>query len=208
MYKSNYVARLSFIPLSLLSSTQHPCCNPLATSTTMASTSKKEITDHLKTLYSSYRDTTDIDAKGLFFSTECMQICRPNPSYAATNRETIVRYVREASEGGVGGESLGAKEGRTARPLRDDEFGFGTDEAVTAPVGLTITELKEKARKEGWVGLRVDLWFYDEEQPEKDGLLVKVQYWWRKEGDEWFQILHDIMYMGPLDGTQGTEGDE
>ncbi|KAK4225235.1 hypothetical protein QBC38DRAFT_483600 [Podospora fimiseda] len=179
----------------------------------MASTSKKQITNHLKTLYSSYRDTTDIDAKGLFFSTECMQICRPNPSYAATNRETIVRYVREASEGGVGGESsLPSKEGWTARALRDDEFGFGgDDEAVTAPLGLKVSELKDKAMKEGWVGLRVDLWFYDEvRQSEKagHGVLVKVQYWWRKEGGEWMQILHDIMYMGVLDGSQGTEVEE
>ncbi|KAK4160906.1 hypothetical protein QBC43DRAFT_324824 [Cladorrhinum sp. PSN259] len=168
----------------------------------------KFITNHLKALYSSYRDTTDIDAKGLFFSTECMQICRANPSYAATNRETIVRYVREATEAGVGGESLASKkEGWSARPLREDEFEFGgTDEAVTAPIGLTTSELKEKAKEEGWAGLRVDLWFYDEEQPETDGLLVKVQYWWRKESDdEWRQILHDIMYMGPLDGTQGAE---
>lgn len=174
----------------------------------MSSSFPTEITNHLKALYLAYRSTPDIDAKGLFFSAECMQICRPNPAYAATNRETIVRYVREASEGGVDGESLGTKEGFSIRPLRHDEFYFGGDEAVTAPVGLTISELKDKAKNEGWVGMRVDLWFYDEHHPEKDGLLVKVQYWWRKEGESWIQILHDIMYMGPLDGTQGTQGDE
>ncbi|KAK4466122.1 hypothetical protein QBC42DRAFT_343412 [Cladorrhinum samala] len=174
----------------------------------MSSSPPKEVTSHLKALYLAYRNTSDINARGLFFSTECMQICRPNPAYSATNRETIVRYVREASEGGVDGRSLGRKEGFSIRPLRHDEFDFGSDEAVTAPVGFTISGLKDKATNEGWVGMRADLWFYDEDDPEKDGLLVKVHYWWRKEGETWMQILHDIMYMGPLDGTQGTQEDE
>ena len=48
------------------------------------------------------------------------------------------------------------------------------------------------------------LWFDD--GFEKD-ILVKVRYWWRKEGGEWLQILHDIMYMGPRDGTEGSDGE-
>ena len=62
--------------------------------------------------------------------------------------------------------------------------------------------------------MRVDLW---DEGGEEDGLLVKVQYWWRFEeipeherGDEqamgWRQCLHDIMYLGPKDGTEGEDG--
>jgi hypothetical protein len=64
--------------------------------------------------------------------------------------------------------------------------------------------------------MRVDLW---DEGGEDEGLLVKVQYWFRLEetlerqrvmGDDgwmgWKQCLHDITYLGPKDGTEGQEG--
>jgi hypothetical protein len=105
----------------------------------------------------------------------------------------------------------------TIRPLHTSEFDFGTDD-ITAPIGFIVEELKQKAAQEGWVGMRVDLWNQDED---RKGLLVKVQYWWRLEeisGDGrvmdefasrgWRQCLHDIMYLGPKDGTEGEEGVE
>ncbi|KAK3334055.1 hypothetical protein B0T19DRAFT_459600 [Cercophora scortea] len=179
----------------------------------MASTPSKQITDHLKALYSAYRGTTDIDAKGAFFSPECLQICQPQPAYAATNRQTIVKYLHEAASTGKNlatgsGQIKTDKESRkgaTIRPLTADEFEFATDD-VTAPAGFTSSALKRKAELEGWVGMRVDMWD-DDEAVGNGGLLVKVQYWWRKEGEEWVQILHDIMHMGPLEGTEGREGE-
>lgn len=101
----------------------------------------------------------------------------------------------------------------TIRPLSPSEFEFGTDE-ITAPIGSTVEQLKKKAVDEKWVGMRVDLW----DEGTEGGLLVKVQYWWRfeeildgervmdeKQAMGWRQCLHDIMYLGPKDGTQGAE---
>ena len=105
----------------------------------------------------------------------------------------------------------------TIRALQPSEFEFGTDD-ITAPVGLTVEELKYLAEQEKWIGLRVDLW---DEGGDEEGLLVKVQYWWRLEevphnermvceaqGLVWRQCLHDIMYLGPKDGTEGANGQE
>jgi hypothetical protein len=106
----------------------------------------------------------------------------------------------------------------TIRPLHTSEFEFGDNNAA-APIGFTVDELKQKAVQEGWVGMRVDLWNQGENEK---GLLVKVQHWWRLEeeisGDGramdesesrgWRQCLHDIMYLGPKDGTEGDEGVE
>ena len=152
----------------------------------------------LKKLYAAYRHTSDIDEKGQFFSPSCIQICRTQPAYAATNRETIVRYLHESAS-----DAPKPKGCYTIRPLRADEFEFSTDETVKAAGFETARQLKEKAESEGWVGMRVDLWSGD--IPE--GMLVKVQYWWKKEAGTWMQILHDIMYLGPRDGTEGTEGE-
>jgi hypothetical protein len=146
-----------------------------------------------------------------------MQICRPLPSYAATDGQTIVRYLREAGNGDMmtllttgpdpharyEENTKVARTGCTIRPATEAEFVFETDEVV-APIGTTALELKERAEKEGWVGTRVDLWF---DVGYQKGALVKVKYWWRREGNEWVQILHDIMYMGPRDGTEGTDGE-
>jgi hypothetical protein len=169
----------------------------------------------LKTLYHTYRHTSDFHQKGLFFSPTCMQICRPIPSYAATTREQIVQYLKDAEKGKVAnqnqssGEQL-TKDRYTIRPLLPAEIEFSTPD-VTEHIGHAPTELAQLAREEGWVGMRVDLW--------TEGLLVKVQYWWRRvsvvvgeevEGDEggmgWRQCLHDIMYLGKSDGTESEEG--
>ncbi|KAJ0368099.1 hypothetical protein COL154_002849 [Colletotrichum chrysophilum] len=144
---------------------------------------------HLKELYASYRHTEDIDAKGAFFSSSCYQICRPNPSFAARDRETIVRYLHETApnKSSLAEENTGALKSKgyyTIRPLTNTEFEFGTDEHVS-PAGFASAEdVEAKARSEGWVGMRVDLW----DEPvvavdRDDSLMVKVQYWWRKEED-------------------------
>ncbi|KAI0611425.1 hypothetical protein TUN205_04334 [Pyrenophora tritici-repentis] len=180
---------------------------------------------HLKQAYHAYRHTKDIDRKGAFFSPHCMQICRPEPSYAAATRQEIVQYLRDAQQGNtpIKERSKASTEASdtlnkdsslyTIRPLGSSEFDFGTDE-ITRAIGLTILELKRKAVREEWVGMRVDLW---DEGTESD-LLVKVQYWWRfkelsdgerimdeKQSMGWRQCLHDIMYLGPKDGSQGAD---
>jgi hypothetical protein len=167
---------------------------------------------HVKQAYHLYRNTLDTDRQGLFFSPSCMQICRPIASYAATSREQIVQYVKGASSTAKGkGKGV-----YTIRPLQPSEIEFSTNE-ITAPINFTAEQLRQKAVQESWVGMRVDLW---EEGGEEDGLLVKVQYWWRFEevpeherimmGEEqamgWRQCLHDIMHLGPKDGTEGEDG--
>ncbi len=179
-----------------------------------------ELVAHLKQLYHSYRHTADIDARGLFFSPNCMQVCRPEPSWAAKDRATIIHYVRETAQDREAifryllqdapppPETSNAQKKNyyTIRPLTELEFEFGTDEMIS-PIGLTPTQLRLKAQDEGWVGMRVDMWEADsEEDRTKEGLAVKVQYWWRKEGQEWFQILHDIHYLAIRDGTEGVDG--
>lgn len=170
-----------------------------------------ELSAHLKSLYAEYR-TRDIEAKKSFFSPSCIQICRSIPSYAARDRDTIVRYLQEAADSGNGlaTSTDDAKTGYyTIRPLRDNEFEFATDDVVS-PAGFnSVDEVKEKATKEGWAGMRVDLWSnkgIDADGRDQD-LLVKVQYWWRQENGKWVQILHDILYVGPRDGTEGNEGE-
>ncbi|KAF2836147.1 hypothetical protein M501DRAFT_940328 [Patellaria atrata CBS 101060] len=180
-----------------------------------SSTSDVETTTHLKSLYHSYRHTKNIDAKGLFFSPTCLQICRPIPSYAARDRQTIVRYLHEAAASGINpapSEAIDADRevpGTKAKGLysiralkSDEEAEYGTD-AHVAPTGIaTAEELAERAKREGWKGMRVDLW-----NEGNQGLLVKVKYWWRIEDGIWTQCLHDILYFGPKDGTEGSEGE-
>lgn len=174
-----------------------------------------ELTDHLKELYHAYRHTKEIDQKGNFFSSVCHQVCRPQPSFAARNRETIVRYLHETADKGTNTSSSNtdatnnqSKKGYyTIRPVREDEFEFGTDEQV-APAGFaTANEIKQKAEAEGWVGMRVDLWDVEMGKELSEQRLIKVHYWWRKEEDGWIQILHDILSIGPREGTEGSEGD-
>ncbi|KAB5576582.1 hypothetical protein GE09DRAFT_1096372 [Coniochaeta sp. 2T2.1] len=161
-----------------------------------------EVFNQIKSRFVTYYNTVDPDAKGAYYAPECKQICRPVPSYAAKDGATIVTLLKEGVKNGasMNNKSDDAKPGATIRSLRDDEFVFESDEVV-AHIDSTSAELKKQAEKEGWVGTRVDMWF-----PMPDGeMLVKVQYWWRRDGDEWVQVLHDIMYMG--DGTEGTEGE-
>lgn len=172
----------------------------------------EDINTHLKDIYSSYRHTADIDAKGAFFSLSCYQICRPQPSFAAQNRETIVRYLHEHAPKNKDAMSEAIEKPKkkgfyTIRPLTEAEFEFGTNEHVIPAGFASPEEVKAKAKSEGWVGMRVDLWDEGESSSDEEGLLVKVQYWWRKEGEIWMQVFHDIMYMGPRDGTQGIGGE-
>jgi hypothetical protein len=198
-----------------------------------AQTVSDRLVAHIKDLYHAYRHTEDLGHKGLFFSPDCLQICRPTPSYAATTREEIVQYLKDAQQGKVpvdiptsppteslatSAPALGhSPKGRgvyTIRPLRPSEMEFGT-ENVTRPIGMTPDEVKQKAQEEGWSGMRVNLW----DEGGEGGLLVRVQYWWRLEkvsdeelmandqqGKSWRQCLHDIMYLGPKYGTEIAEG--
>jgi hypothetical protein len=188
----------------------------------------------IRKLYHTYRHTSDIEQKGLFFSPTCMQICRPIPSFAATTRGQIVQYLKDAEKGKIPVEDVSKQESMqtkgeevndenpkrrslyTIRPLIPSEFEFSTSD-ITSAVHLAPTQLREQASAEKWIGMRVDLW---DEGEANEGLLVKVQYWWREEdvvaGEEmegdgekkgWRQCLHDIMYLGPRDGSEGKEGE-
>lgn len=193
------------------------------------------IVPQLKQLYRRYAETEDIDSRATFFSTKCRQICRPIPSFAAKERSTIIKYLHETAgkdnemiqslaEGEVEGDgtkhSLHTKPQDTSsgrhkksyysiRPLEVHEVEFGADDIVQPAGFLSAEDVKRTATAEGWVGLRVDLWDDEgvDESGLKKGLLVKVQYWWREEDNEWLQILHDIMYLGARDGTEGSEGE-
>ncbi|KAH7395281.1 hypothetical protein DE146DRAFT_598572, partial [Phaeosphaeria sp. MPI-PUGE-AT-0046c] len=170
----------------------------------------------IKKQYHTYRHTTDVHAQGLFFSPTCMQTCRPNPSYCATSREQIVQYLADARAGNIHSSpdsstpkpKPNSQSRYTIRPLNlPAELEFGSPE-VTKPIGYAPEELVELAKKEGWVGMRVDLW--DEGG---EGLCVKVNYWWREEdvrrgeemvedvgGKGWRQCFHDIVYLGGREG--------
>ena len=166
----------------------------------------QEVFNQIKSRYTTYYHTPDPDAKGTYYAPDCRQICRPVPSYAAKDGASIVSLLKDAVKNGasMNNTGSGAKPGATIRPLRNDEFVFERDD-IAAHIDSTSAILKKQAEKEGWVGTRVDMWF---PMPPPDGeMLVKVQYWWRKDGDEWVQVLHDIMYMGPRDGTEGSEGE-
>lgn len=177
-------------------------------------TPEPEIANHLRKLYTEYRHTADIDDKGLFFSPSCRQICRPIPSFAALNRDTILQKMHEAAASSGTTLASSSTEGCgkkrcTIRPLRHDEFEFGTDEQV-APAGFaSAEELSNQAQKERWAGMRVDMWNDEgvDSKGQRQGMLVKVRYWWREEDEQWTQILHDLLYIGELDGTEGSEGD-
>lgn len=199
----------------------------------MGASDKTVIIAHLKQLYAEYRHTAEVEAKAQFFSPDCRQICRPMPAFAATNRDTIMKYLRETSGKGkekiqryagdpgktavtpgpddeiLASASTPKKSFYTIRPLTDGEMEFGSDEIVVAAGFNSASALKLQAEREGWVGMRVDLW--DDEGTDRGGetlgMLVKVQYWWREELGSWSQILHDIMYLGSRDGTEGNQGE-
>jgi len=175
------------------------------------------VSQQLMKLYAEYRRAPSIEEKAAFFSPQCMQICRPYPFYGARDRDTIIRYLQESAIAQSGIEvidqavrsSSGATKGYyTIRPLRADEREFGNDEEAKLALA-SANEVYEKAKSEDWVGLRVDLWMDNgtESGTVLDGLMVKVRYWWRKEGEEWLQIMHHIIYLGARDGTEGSEGE-
>ncbi|KAL1846594.1 hypothetical protein Daus18300_014212 [Diaporthe australafricana] len=191
------------------------------------------IAAHLKQIYAEYRHTAELEEKARFFSPDCRQICRPAPAFSARDRDTIMKYLRETSGKDTeniqefmedpdktttatapttetsASVSASKKSFYTIRPLTDGEIEFGSDEIV-APAGFdSAADAKLQAEREGWVGMRVDLW--DDEGTDHEGrakgMLVKVQYWWKRDAGVWSQILHDIMYLGSRDGTEGSEGD-
>ncbi|KAF4947825.1 hypothetical protein FGADI_10104 [Fusarium gaditjirri] len=177
----------------------------------MATPMYSPLEEEIFKLYREYRETKSIDDKALFFSPECRQICRTDPDYAAKDRDTILRYLRESGEvlqriyqeAGWDISEMDPASVRsfyTMRPLIPNETeDFGTMREL-APAGFaSLDEVRDKADAEMWEGLRVNMWTEDNKGR---GILVKVQYWWRKEDDAWKQILHDIMFLGPVDGTE------
>ncbi|KAF9774551.1 hypothetical protein IL306_007415 [Fusarium sp. DS 682] len=186
----------------------------------MASVEASTLEEELFKLYREYRDTKSIESKADFFSKECRQICRTDPEYAAKERDIILRFLRESGQvfARVYGEAgwdinemdpASVKSFYTMRPLEESEKSdFGTMREL-GPAGFTsLDEVRDKAKAENWEGLRVNMWTEDSKAR---GILVKVQYWWRKEseskdGGEWKQILHDIMFLGPVDGTERDGG--
>ncbi|KAH7121727.1 hypothetical protein B0J13DRAFT_567196 [Dactylonectria estremocensis] len=188
----------------------------------MASDKSSGTFEHLRQLYAEYRRTNDLDEKGLFYSEQVHQICRSDPSYAARERATIVRYLRESGPlvarilrdaGQLGAdEAVGSNTKAnyyTIRPLAAEEaHDFGTVEHITPAGYESVAELQGQAAAENWEGVKVDMWSDD---GDGKGLMVKAKYWWRlenaeKDGGTWRQILHDILYLGVRDGTEGTDG--
>jgi hypothetical protein len=176
---------------------------------------------HIKVLFHTYRSTPDFEYKGLAFSPTCMQVCRPIPSFAATTREQIVQHQKDADAGNIPTDDTNIYATRetvsepaevrsnpklfyTIHPISVSSASFGTLESCAA-INCTPSQLQRQAEDEDWMGMRVDLW--DEGE---DGLLVKVQYWWREEDEEGSKVLrqclHDIVYLGPKDGTEGSDG--
>ena len=172
-------------------------------------TSPDSTSTHLTALYRSYFNAPLPSDKATFYSTSCMQICRPDPSFAAKNADGIVAYLEaertrskpkdDPFKGRQAEPELQVHCNRcsyTIRPLTSDEMEFGSDE-VCLPAGFTAEQMRVKAQREAWRGMRVDLVLGD-----GTGRVVEVRYWWRLEArdegkDEWKQCLHDILYIGP-----------
>ncbi|CEI61718.1 hypothetical protein FVEN_g2783 [Fusarium venenatum] len=188
------------------------------------SSTKDYIHDHLCDLYREYRQTKDVADKAVFFSPQCHQICRTNPSYAAKDSETIIKYLLEAGpviediyrnagwlQDQTRTETDPPRSFYSMRPLNSNEMtDFGAIKEL-APSGFeSVEEVRNKAKNEKWEGLQVNMWTEDGTDR---GILVKVHYWWRMEplGSEvgtWKQIFHDILYLGPRDGTETDAGGE
>jgi len=175
------------------------------------------VSQQLMKLYADYRRAPSIEEKTAFLSSQCMQICRSYPLYGARDRDTIVRYLQESAiaqsgieviDQAVRSSSEATKGYYTIRPLRADELEFGNDEEAKWAFA-SANEVYQKAKFEDWVGLRVDLWTETgmDLGTVHDGLMVKVKYWWRKEGEKWLQVMHHIIYLGVRDGTEGSEGE-
>ncbi|CAK7233553.1 hypothetical protein SBRCBS47491_008651 [Sporothrix bragantina] len=162
----------------------------------------------LQQLYRDYYHTADLDAKTRFFAFDCKQVCRPRPDYAACDKAAIVRLLQEAPSLSAltGVQVTGGKSFATIRSLSPEECTFACGDACVQAAGFdSATALHDYAVKNNWVGLRVDMWDVDEADNTK-GSLIKVQYWWAFRFGQWTQVLHDILYIGPLDGTQGEGG--
>ncbi|KPM44564.1 hypothetical protein AK830_g2036 [Neonectria ditissima] len=185
----------------------------------MASQTSSDLFAHLCDGYAEYRQTQDLEQKGLFYTPDCHQICRPDPSYAARDRATIVRYLGESGplvtrilrDAGhlAADEEIGSAPRTgyyTVLPLTDDEAqDFGTEKYVRPAGFASVAEVQSRAKAENWAGIKVDMW--DDDGRDR-GLLVRAKYWWKRDevAGEWRQVLHDILYLGVRDGTEGAGG--
>ncbi|CAK7201731.1 hypothetical protein SEUCBS139899_004443 [Sporothrix eucalyptigena] len=162
----------------------------------------------LHQLYRDYYHSPDIDAKAHFFAFDCKQVCRSRPDYAACDKAAIVRLMQETPSlsalTGAEPSTEKPKSFATIRALSPSECSFADNDATVQAAGFTsAAALHEYATRNNWVGLRVDLW---DEDDKKEGSLLKVHYWWAFRFGQWVQVLHDILYIGPLDGSQGEGG--
>lgn len=151
--------------------------------TNEASSTPEGVTETLKSEYQLYlaaRERNDDAAVEAFMSPSCWQISRQNPAWNLSNRSEIMRILASM---------------RKADDVTDErEKGTVEMRALTLEERDTLPDTeKEKALREGWEGLRVDL-----VDPDR---VVKVNYYWRKEEGRWVQCLHDLLWVGPRDGS-------
>ena len=198
----------------------------------MSQSTPNQFHTHLRTLYAAYRSAPSIPAKTTFFSPACKQLCTPCPTYAAHTRDTIVRYLSEAATASSGisviDDAVRASDANTKsyygiEPGPDVMAGlYGMEDGfVRRAAFASVSALVEQAEREGWVSMSVVMWSDTGKEDEgvtgvERGLMVKVDYWWRREKDEdeqgegnsdgteekWLQILHHITYLGPRDGSE------
>ena len=150
---------------------------------------QQSITAYLESEYKKYlaaQDRGDVAGVEAFMSPSCWQISRQDPAWNLKDRADIMRILTSM---GLGSGSNGRKPGTVdIRALTPEEKG-------------TVPQTdKEKAALEGWEGLHVVL-----EDADPDGLLVKVNYYWRQEDGIWVQCLHDLLWVGPKNAGSGND---
>ena len=152
----------------------------------------------LKAAYYAYRSSLELFSTSLVtphLSQTCHQICRPLPSYNASNRETIIGFLEDSWRVKSAAEWAQTRGCIVVSALTEEQRADGL-EAVERELGAEVRRRAEG--EEGWEGLRVGLW--DEGSGDGEEGKVIVNYWWRKDlvgGEEkWVQCLHDIVFLG------------
>ncbi|KAF9527577.1 hypothetical protein CPB83DRAFT_856038 [Crepidotus variabilis] len=136
-------------------------------------TLKKEYNLYLAAQYS--QDAAMVES---FMSPSCWQLARQNSSWNLASRDVIMGILTGLWKM----DDASKKNPRGKVEMR----------ALTAAEKETIPEAqKGQARKEAWEGLNVLL-----EDPDPDGRVVRVNYYWRKEEGRWVQCFHDLLWVG------------
>ncbi|CAK7201562.1 hypothetical protein SEUCBS139899_004268 [Sporothrix eucalyptigena] len=175
-------------------------------------------TEQLKHLYTRILDLDNLDLQSQYLAPDCRRIHRAIPEAGAKDKPSIVhdaKVWKQKLEDGENSKSIAAgwsaKRCATVRPL-DYAGGFVdlTDEQVKASGFSSVEDLKNYASQNNWTGLRVDTWraaAKGAKSAQPQGQLYKFQYWWERRGGQWLVVLQDVVYAGPLDGTQGQGGE-